>query len=730
MMNKDNRSEKIRQVFEEAGSILESYSADGVCERESILEFKSYVSEFNDALERSRENGRDLKIGVIGAVKAGKSSLLNVLLFGGEERLPKAATPMTAALTRITYAQNPSATIHFYSEEDWRLIEEKSEEYDRILDQEYAKYCQDKDEKSFMKPKNQKKTMSREEYEKKRFRDIVPEVYLSAKQLVAKADKEALSQLGKTITVDENKLREYIGAGGKYVSVVSYVEMVIDDERLKGFEIVDTPGLDDPVVSRSRITKDFLNKCDVVILLSSCNQFMDANTVTLMCERLPEKGINSIIVVGSKFDSVVFDMERKEKEFRKACSKAERSLRDQFSGNMNAVLSQVEHPDDWLIKISKIEPIFVSSLLSTAGEKLTGKMKGELSEEEDHTVNKLKNGFEGVDINSLVSYSGINVIRKRLNEIMDEKERIIADKDNSVVDTYCKQVIKLFNEMKNDSKKHKKDLENVDKEEYIKKQEVLNNILQKSQSKLKSLFESSAAETQKRVFSINGQLQIEMTNHTRIKIEKKADPYEYNTGILFWKKHHVGTIITHYANVCDVVYNINRYIGKSIEILDDEFNSFFDENRLKNQVKTLMVETMRKYDVELEAEDILIPLGKTFSMIKIPQVSIEPTKYVDEVKTRFASGGVKNDEISKLGLLQSDMMTEVFNDIRKEVEKCASTIKDVLIKQADSFVNDTKEVMNREKAKIEKEWANKEKYIELNNSFIDEIDHLISKMEE
>ena len=46
---------------------------------------------------------RDLQIGIVGRVKAGKSSLLNALLFSGESILPKAPTPMTAALTILSY---------------------------------------------------------------------------------------------------------------------------------------------------------------------------------------------------------------------------------------------------------------------------------------------------------------------------------------------------------------------------------------------------------------------------------------------------------------------------------------------------------------------------------------------------------------------------------------------------------------------------------------------------
>lgn len=70
----------------------------------------SYISDFSiqansveQHIESIVEENRKLRIGIVGQVKAGKSSFLNALLFEGKEILPHAATPMTAALTKICY---------------------------------------------------------------------------------------------------------------------------------------------------------------------------------------------------------------------------------------------------------------------------------------------------------------------------------------------------------------------------------------------------------------------------------------------------------------------------------------------------------------------------------------------------------------------------------------------------------------------------------------------------
>ncbi|GAB0053860.1 hypothetical protein YGH029_11800 [Helicobacter pylori] len=101
------------------------------------------TEELEKTLKEMQDTDRDLKVGIIGRVKAGKSSLLNALIFEGKEVLPKAATPMTASLTVLKYAQNLSAQVEFYNQKD--ILELKNEharyerELQRIVEEEVKK---------------------------------------------------------------------------------------------------------------------------------------------------------------------------------------------------------------------------------------------------------------------------------------------------------------------------------------------------------------------------------------------------------------------------------------------------------------------------------------------------------------------------------------------------------------------------------------------------------------
>ena len=176
-------------------------------------------------------NNDTLTIGVIGQMKCGKSTFLNSFVFG-DNVLPAATTPMTAALSVITYGEKQKIVAEFYNQDEWA---EQKLQASRSLEEVEGN------------------TMAESKIK-------------AAKELVEKASKlgEKLeSYLGKTQEDNFENLEEYVGADGKYVSITKSVTIYYPKEYLKGVEVVDTPGFNDPIVSREERTKAFLKKADV-----------------------------------------------------------------------------------------------------------------------------------------------------------------------------------------------------------------------------------------------------------------------------------------------------------------------------------------------------------------------------------------------------------------------------------------------------------------------------------
>ncbi len=135
-----------QEIIQKSALIEKTLKEQGLQERARPFISENAVikaEELEKTLKEMQDTDRNLKVGIIGRVKAGKSSLLNALIFEGVEVLPKAVTPMTASLTVLKYAKNLSAQVEFYSQKD--ILELKNEharyerEFQRMVGEEVKK---------------------------------------------------------------------------------------------------------------------------------------------------------------------------------------------------------------------------------------------------------------------------------------------------------------------------------------------------------------------------------------------------------------------------------------------------------------------------------------------------------------------------------------------------------------------------------------------------------------
>lgn len=328
---------------------------------EKISEFQNSAMDIEGRLEDIMKEGRLLRLGIVGEVKAGKSSFLNALLFDGKDILPKAPTPMTAALTRIKYNDVPQAKVVFYNKNDWDAVKVNAQKYNDTLKKMYQEYCEKYDEmvkerskKSFaaqfqnqnnVSPVHAKKTI--EEFEKDQ-RDNIPLEYSSCKELLDMTQSNALDvsrYLGKEEIIRGDgsdgvsflkELDQYVGANGKFTSIVKYTELQMNNPMLEGIEVIDTPGLNDPIRSRGRTTQKFLLECDAVFLVGYCGQFLGADDMSLILSSLPDEGINKAVLIGSKFDSAILQYPAKKAlSFETAYFGTKKNCEDQARENLN-----------------------------------------------------------------------------------------------------------------------------------------------------------------------------------------------------------------------------------------------------------------------------------------------------------------------------------------------------------------------------------------------------------
>ncbi len=411
-------SNNYQQILGKAITVIDGARGSANAEvKEQFQKLKEEFSKVAAAGEQLEREGKVLKIGVVGQVKAGKSSFLNSLFFDGENVLPRASTPMTAGLTVLEYGETNEFITEYYNIEEWGFFEEKAKLFHQIVN-------------DFRASKKEYASLSDEEVAKIA---NIPDEISGAYELVSnctgnvrrkvQVDSLIESQPFNGIKDLQNVLENYVGANGQYTSIVKCLTIRMKDERLHDLRIVDTPGVNDPIVSREQRTREFLRGCHGVFLLSFASRFFDSTDVDFLVNRIGSQGISKVVLIASKFDSALQDQGKKFKDNLGMCISATvESLEKQFNRNMASSGYTGE------------TPIFAQS--SGIGFSIAQKSPSEWDETEQQVVKQMRRFFpsdfetDEMTKDTFMELSQIDCIRQDYLDgvFMQNRSEIIARK--------------------------------------------------------------------------------------------------------------------------------------------------------------------------------------------------------------------------------------------------------------------------------------------------------------
>lgn len=209
-------------------------------------------------------NNQKFSIGITGVMNAGKSTMLNALM--GREILGSAVVPETANLTIVKYNPTDNAKVYYWNEQEWDRIKKSASQLESMKD--------------FVEETN------------RIFGDNL---------------KNYIRPVSRFDEIDIKDLSSYTSAeaSGKKCNLVKYVELGSKLDFLSdGIEIVDTPGLDDPVIQREEITKEYISQCDMMIHLMNVSQSATLKDVEFIIDALLYQNISKLLVVITRADTV------------------------------------------------------------------------------------------------------------------------------------------------------------------------------------------------------------------------------------------------------------------------------------------------------------------------------------------------------------------------------------------------------------------------------------------
>ncbi len=466
------------------------------------------TEELEKTLKELQDTNRDLKVGIIGRVKAGKSSLLNALIFEGVEVLPKAATPMTASLTILKYAKTLSAEVEFYSPKDILELENEHEryvrEFNRIVDEEVKKQKEKQSLSNRAKEgiKNVGKMFSKNKSDKEAPKERV----LSDEEILDKARKIAKNTLNEdtklvssydqyermkksglinTEKLDpriqanslqelNQKLLQFVGADGKYMPCTKAVQISLNNPNLKDLEVIDTPGINDPIASREERTKALLKDCDVVFIVSPSGQFLTDSDMSLFDRVSHKEGLQEIYFVASQADSAVLSMSEVEKSNQHlptAFENAQKALSSQLNNIMEKLIENYPNQREIFEKAIKNGVILASGVCFSMHKDFNNQASWERNQKTEEYYNALRNlrdfypdAFSSDDKTeeSLLFLSNMSAIEERLKKAAQRKEEIVSQKLQDYTQSQANNLHALIVQLLQDLEEEKKRIKNAD----------------------------------------------------------------------------------------------------------------------------------------------------------------------------------------------------------------------------------------------------------------------------
>ncbi|GAA9851973.1 dynamin family protein [Helicobacter pylori] len=736
------------------------------------------TEELEKTLKEMQAEDRDLKVGIIGRVKAGKSSLLNALIFEGVEVLPKAATPMTASLTILKYANTLSAEVEFYSPKD--ILELKNEheryvrEFNRIVGEEVKK----------QKEKQSLSNRAKEGFKKignmlgrnKSTEEASKERVLSDEEISEKARKIAKNELEKdtklvssydqyekmkksgllnTEKLDpriqansleelNQKLLQFVGADGKYMPYTKAVRISLNNPNLKDLEVIDTPGVNDPIASREERTKALLKDCDVVFIVSPSGQFLTDSDMDLFDRVSNKEGLQEIYFVASQADSAVLSMSEVEKSNQHlptAFENMQKALSSQLNSIMGELIQNYTNQREIFEKAIKNGVILTSGVCFSMYKDFNNQASWERNQKTEEYHNALRNlrdfypdAFNSVDKSeeSLLLLSNMGAIKERLEKAAQRKEKIISQKLQSYAESQANNLHKFIAQLLQDLEEEKKRVKNADIstiKEQIKVYEKLsgnietgfreayeefilhfiNNIRAGLEETLKKAIRTASAGAQKE------EKKEEETKHYTERVKQGGAWGSFKRNFLWWADDDAGydevlrtetiEVTTIKAGaVVDYLIEMHEICKKA---LNDSANSF--KVVFRKELYAKVFKQLR----EIISDDFIDEVAfKKSVMAVLDRIKFKEFDYTlpSEIKGKKGKTGfLKGDEANQFIESVEKHLRDFESEAKKDVKGYIQGLRENLERQ--NFASDTLKKLQKDMQNLQNQVQNKEQSI-------------------
>lgn len=689
----------IQQHFEQLSNLCQSLQIwERRFDNNEISNILRLKDAFKNDIQRFEHDQQTLNIAIMGQVKAGKSSFLNALLFDGKPVLPTAATPKTANLTRISYGEIPALEIEYYSKEEWNEIE---------------KLAQEKDESEAVKVA-------------KELVEMVSTAQINVQEVLEQQTKRIESSFIDDLV---NTLNQYTGNNGQYTALVKMTRLYLPNDELKGFDIIDTPGMNDPVISRTQKTKEEMARCDVVFFLSRASQFLDQSDIHLLTDQLPQGGVERLYLIAGQYDSAILD----DGFNKESLSECETNLQNRLNKRAVKELGDLadkkrkaghEHLADLLENL--VKPIVSSTFAHGFATWDVSKWDATMQHVHTELKEMAENDWDEYQftLQDWQRIANFDVLRDKYQIARVEKNQILESKKQSLLPKAQEKLDEAISYLKEAVESRITGLNTQDISKLTELEKQLEQRIHGISSKLEQHIGTELTAIQKAINEISRDLQksiqqyTQLTTHTGSETHEEA--YEVSTSKWYnpfsWgsseTRYRTYTMNYEYLSASDAVEQIAQYARNCKVDIQYHFNDLVRPNQLKLNLRRALVNELNTAQADFDATQFKNVLDAVIRQLNLPELNLEIGDPSRKISQNFSGQIKSSNDMQKLKQALNQSLQEVFKLLNDQFKASAKQIEFNLTDTQNLLAQKLTQGLENELSQIKRDFAEKQKSIQ------------------
>lgn len=622
---------------------------------DQIADLDQLRAAFAEKVARFEAESQQLNIAIMGQVKAGKSSFLNALLFEGRPVLPTAATPKTANLTRISHAETPALEVEYYQPEEWQQLRQLARQ---TGDTDHIK-------------------VARELVDMVRLPESEIDCLLAAG--VQRIEAASLDEL-------MGQLNAYAGNDGAYTGLVKMTRLYLPIPELKGFDIIDTPGMNDPILSRTQKTKEEMARCDVVFFLSRSGQFLDKTDMHLLASQLPQSGVKRMVLVAAQYDDAI----ESDSAHRESLAETEANVCKRINKRAHVELGKLAEDRRQAGRVENaelLEQLIQPILSSTFAHGFVHWPVERWSKAMQHTHQLLMeaaqdywNGYQWTpaDFERIANFGQLTAAYQQARDdkqalLQQQREGILPEARQALTDTLeslHQQVSQRINTLKSTS------LAELEKQQTLCEQQI-----QGMSSRLQEVISQQVSLMQQKQAEARAELKAAMRPYEQLRsrtgTETHSESYTVSTSTWYkpWTwgdtetRYRTFSVNYEYLSASDAVEQLSRYARDCSHDLKNHFNQLVSPSQLKLNLRRTLLDALQTHGTDFDPAQFRNTLEQAINRLQLPTLQLDTGSSAQQISRNFSGEVRGSSEKERLQQQFGQALLGVFEQLSASFER-------------------------------------------------------------